>query len=111
METLANEIAPFGIRCVLVEPGFIKTELRSKKTDVAAHIDAYAARRAQVGDTFNNNVNRGLSPDRVADVIVRALRDDRPKLRQRVGSDANMLAFVRRYMPNFVFQMGLSRQF
>jgi NAD(P)-dependent dehydrogenase (short-subunit alcohol dehydrogenase family) len=111
METLANEVAPFGVRCVLIEPGFIKTELRNKKTDVAMRIDTYAERRAKVGEIFSNNVNRGISADRVAEVIARALRDDRPKLRQRVGSDAKMLAFVRRFMPEFVFQMGLSRQF
>jgi NAD(P)-dependent dehydrogenase (short-subunit alcohol dehydrogenase family) len=111
IETLANEVAPLGVRCVLIEPGFIKTELRGKKTDVAERIDSYAVRRAKIRDSFDASVSRGISPDRVAQVIERALNADRSKLRHRVGIDAHMLAFIRRYMPDFVFQMGLKRQF
>jgi hypothetical protein len=57
------------------------------------------------------DISRGISPHRVAQVIERALNADRSKLRHRVGNDAHMLAFIRRYMPDFVFQMGLKRQF
>lgn len=111
IETLAFEVAPFGVRCVLIEPGFIKTELRDKKAETAERIDAYAGWRAKAGDAFDTNVRGGIAPDHVAQVVARALDAGRPKLRQRVGSDANMLAFVRRYLPESVFQMGLKRQF
>jgi NAD(P)-dependent dehydrogenase (short-subunit alcohol dehydrogenase family) len=110
-ETLAFELKPFGVRCVLIEPGFIRTELRGKKKEAAEHIDAYVARRAKVGGTFDANVEKGIPPDRVAAVVAATLDARKPKLRLRVGSDAKMLAFVRRFMPEFIFQAGLNRQF
>ncbi len=46
MESLAPEVAPFGIRTMLVEPGFFRTELltRDSTTYAQASIDDYAER-------------------------------------------------------------------
>src|SRR5436309_10804893 len=46
MESLAEEIAPFGIRTMLVEPGFFRTELLTDQSTVwpEASIDDYAAK-------------------------------------------------------------------
>ena len=46
MESLTPEIAPFGIRTMLVEPGFFRTELLSDSSTTYAEpaIDDYAAR-------------------------------------------------------------------
>jgi NAD(P)-dependent dehydrogenase (short-subunit alcohol dehydrogenase family) len=110
-ETLTYEVEPFGIRCVLIEPGFIRTQLRNKKTEVLEHIDDYAARRTKVGNSFDLGVERGIPPERVAVSIARALEARRPPLRQRVGRDAATLAFIRGWLPEFVFAMGLRRQF
>lgn len=110
-DTLAFEVAPFGIRCSLIQPGFIKTELRGKKAEATTRIDAYASLRTKAGASFDDNVRNGLSPERVAETIRTALDSDKPKARYRVGGEARMLHFVRRYMPEFVFQSGLKRQF
>ena len=110
-ETLAFEVAPFGIKCVLVEPGSIKTEFRGKKTEVAERLDAYATLRTKAGRSIDTFVNGGIPADKVAALIAHALDAEKPKLRQRVGSDAHMLAFVRRFMPDPLFRMALKRQF
>src|SRR5258705_9949163 len=46
MESLTSEIAPFGIRTMLVEPGFFRTELltRGSTTYAETCIDDYAER-------------------------------------------------------------------
>src|SRR4029078_5956159 len=46
MEGLAPEVAPFGIRTLLVEPGFFRTELLSPQSTsyAAPSIDDYAER-------------------------------------------------------------------
>ena len=46
MESLAPEVAPFGIRTMLVEPGFFRTELLSPGSTTYAKlsIDDYARR-------------------------------------------------------------------
>jgi hypothetical protein len=91
--------------------GFIKTELRGKKTEAAARINAYIERRAKAERAFDSGVDGGISPERVAVVIANALDADRPKLRQRVGNDAHVLAFIRHLMPEFLLQIGLKRRF
>jgi NAD(P)-dependent dehydrogenase (short-subunit alcohol dehydrogenase family) len=110
-ETLRFEVEPLGIKLVLIEPGFIKTELRGKKTEIADRIDAYAAGRAKAGASFDKGVGSGISADKVANVIAKALVARNPALRQRVGHDAHMLNFIRRFMPEAFFRMGMSRQF
>lgn len=110
-DTLAFEVAPFGIRCTLIQPGFIKTELRGKKAEAATRIDAYTNLRNRAGASFDANVGKGIPPERVAETIAKALNSATPKPRYRVGRDAAMLHIVRRYMPGFVFQAGLKRQF
>ena len=110
-ETLAYEVAPFGIRAVLIEPGFIKTDLRGKKTTVTERIDAYATRRDKAEQGFDEGVGGGISPDRVAQVVERALNAATPKLRHLVGTDANTLALIRRFLPGFVFRMGMKSRF
>src|SRR5205085_2656092 len=49
MESLAPEVAPFGIKTTLVEPGFFRTELLEPASTTFAElsIDDYAARRAE----------------------------------------------------------------
>jgi NAD(P)-dependent dehydrogenase (short-subunit alcohol dehydrogenase family) len=48
MESLQAEVAPFGIRTTIVNPGFFRTELLTEQsTDYAApSIEDYAERRA-----------------------------------------------------------------
>jgi NAD(P)-dependent dehydrogenase (short-subunit alcohol dehydrogenase family) len=50
MESLTPEVAPFGIRTMLVEPGFFRTELLSKgsTTYAAASIADYAERTKEI---------------------------------------------------------------
>lgn len=49
MESLAQEIAPFGIRTMLVEPGFFRTDLLSADSTTYAElsIEDYASRTAE----------------------------------------------------------------
>src|SRR5206468_8157046 len=49
MESLAPEVAPFGIRTMLVEPGFFRTELLTVDSTIYAQpsIDDYAERTRQ----------------------------------------------------------------
>ena len=50
MESLAPEIAPFGIRTMLVEPGFFRTELLTNDSTTYAEptIDDYAERTKEI---------------------------------------------------------------
>jgi len=110
-ESLDFEVRPFGIRTVLIEPGFVRTQIRGNLTRTAASIGAYAEGRERVGGSFDRGVQAGVDPVRVAEVVERALTSVRPKLRMRVGPDAHLLHLVYHHLPSAVFAAGMRRRF
>jgi NAD(P)-dependent dehydrogenase (short-subunit alcohol dehydrogenase family) len=91
MESLAPEIAPFGIRTMLVEPGFFRTELLTpKSTSYAdASIDDYAERTKQTVDAWNGmNGQQGGDPAKLADALVSLASQEEPPRRFAAGADA-----------------------
>ena len=91
MEGLAPEIEPFGIRTMLVEPGFFRTELLTpKSTNYAeSHIEDYAERTAQTIAAWRSmDGQQGGDPARLAEALVQLAALDEPPLRFAAGVDA-----------------------
>ena len=91
MESLTPEVAPFGIRTMLVEPGFFRTELLTPQSTTFAEssIDDYAERTAQtVAGWKSMNGQQAGDPAKLADALVRLAGQDEPPLRFVAGSDA-----------------------
>jgi NAD(P)-dependent dehydrogenase (short-subunit alcohol dehydrogenase family) len=87
-ESLASEVAPLGVRVMIVEPGAFRTGLNGSKY-VAGEIEAYgdtsgATRRLTV-ELTNAEPN---DPVKGAAAIIKALGSDRPPLRLVLGGDA-----------------------
>ena len=91
MEGLATEVAPFGIRTMLVEPGFFRTELLSPRSTSYAEpsIPDYAGRtRATVAGWQSMDGKQGGDPAKLADALVQLAALDEPPLRFAAGADA-----------------------
>ena len=91
MESLAPEVAPFGIRTMLVEPGFFRTELLSPESTRYAEssIADYAERTEQTVTAWKSmNGQQGGDPAKLADALVRLASQDEPPLRFPAGADA-----------------------
>jgi NAD(P)-dependent dehydrogenase (short-subunit alcohol dehydrogenase family) len=91
MEALTTEIAPFGIKTMLVEPGFFRTELLSAQSTNYAEpsIDDYAERtRATVAGWQSMNGKQGGDPAKLADALVQLVALDEPPRRFAAGADA-----------------------
>jgi NAD(P)-dependent dehydrogenase (short-subunit alcohol dehydrogenase family) len=91
IESLAPEIAPFGIRTMLVEPGFFRTELLTPESTsyAKASIDDYAARTEQTVTAWNSmNGKQQGDPAKLANALVRLASQDQPPLRFVAGADA-----------------------
>jgi NAD(P)-dependent dehydrogenase (short-subunit alcohol dehydrogenase family) len=91
MEALTTEIAPFGIKTMLVEPGFFRTELLSAQSTNYAEpsIDDYAERtRATVAGWQSMDGKQGGDPGKLADALVQLVALDEPPLRFAAGADA-----------------------
>ncbi|SDZ63487.1 NADP-dependent 3-hydroxy acid dehydrogenase YdfG [Variovorax sp. YR266] len=91
MESLAPELAPFGIRTMLVEPGFFRTELLTAGSTTFAepNIDDYAERtRETVAAWSSMSGKQGGDPAKLADAIVRLAALEEPPARFAAGADA-----------------------
>ncbi len=90
-ESLAPEVAPFGIRTMLVEPGFFRTELLTPESTSYAEpsIEDYIERTKQTVTTWNGmNGQQGGDPAKLAKALIQLTGTGEPPLRWAAGADA-----------------------
>jgi NAD(P)-dependent dehydrogenase (short-subunit alcohol dehydrogenase family) len=91
MESLGLEVAPFGIRTMLVEPGFFRTELLTPESTkyAASSIEDYADRTEQTVTAWKSmNGQQSGDPAKLADALIQLAAQDEPPLRFPGGADA-----------------------
>jgi NAD(P)-dependent dehydrogenase (short-subunit alcohol dehydrogenase family) len=91
MESLAPEIAPFGIHATIVNPGFFRTELLTNESTIPAResIEEYAERNAARREFFAGmNGNQVGDPAKLAQALLRITEMEQPPLRFIAGADA-----------------------
>lgn len=91
MESLAPEVAPYGIRTMVVEPGFFRTELLTPQSTTfgTIAIEDYAERTEQtVAGWRGMDGQQGGDPAKLADALVSLAASAEPPLRFVAGSDA-----------------------
>jgi NAD(P)-dependent dehydrogenase (short-subunit alcohol dehydrogenase family) len=91
MESLAPEVEPFGIRAMLVEPGFFRTELLSPESTryAEASIEDYAERTEQTMAGWKSmNGLQGGDPAKLANALVQLASQAEPPVRFVAGADA-----------------------
>jgi NAD(P)-dependent dehydrogenase (short-subunit alcohol dehydrogenase family) len=91
MESLTPEVAPFGIRTMLVEPGFFRTELLTEESTKYPEpsIDDYAENtRATVAAWKAMNGMQGGDPAKLAKALIQLVSTAEPPLRWPAGADA-----------------------
>jgi NAD(P)-dependent dehydrogenase (short-subunit alcohol dehydrogenase family) len=80
-EELALEVAPFGIRVVVIEPGVTKSAIFAKNVDIPNSSGAYADQYRRMLQMYATGIPNATDPFEVADVIHQAITTDQPKLR------------------------------
>ncbi|AGZ44004.1 SDR family oxidoreductase [Actinoplanes friuliensis] len=91
MESLAPEVAPFGIRTMIVEPGFFRTDLLTPEstTFAEASIADYAERTEQTITAWTGmNGLQGGDPAKLAAALVHLTSSGEPPARWVAGADA-----------------------
>jgi NAD(P)-dependent dehydrogenase (short-subunit alcohol dehydrogenase family) len=107
-DCLRMEVAPFGVRVVVIEPGAIRTEWGgiARESLVARSGDtAYAkwARRHAGMIARADRASFGSPPDVVANSISRAVSARRPRTRYAVGGGASVILAARRLLSDRAF--------
>jgi len=115
-ESLSYELEPFGIRVVIIEPGFIRTNIMnssilSKKSQVPN--SPYFSLTQKVAKHFNSMVNDPSSthPEEVAKTILKAITSESRQLRYTVGDDADSIIQAKKTMLDADFENLIKKQF
>jgi NAD(P)-dependent dehydrogenase (short-subunit alcohol dehydrogenase family) len=91
MEALAPEVAPFGIRTMLVEPGYFRTALLTEQSTKYPEpsIEDYADKtRATVTAWKGMNGMQPGDPAKLAKALIQLATNAEPPLRWPAGADA-----------------------
>jgi NAD(P)-dependent dehydrogenase (short-subunit alcohol dehydrogenase family) len=91
MESLAPEVAPFGIATTIVNPGFFRTELLTEQSTSYAppSIDDYSERRARQLEFWKSqNGKQSGDPAKLARALVTIADQERPPARFIAGADS-----------------------
>lgn len=84
-EQLAQEVAPFGIRVAIIEPGVTKSSIFGKNTDAPHETGAYGEQYARMLQMYAAGYHHATDAWEVAAVIQHAIETDEPKLRYPVS--------------------------
>jgi NAD(P)-dependent dehydrogenase (short-subunit alcohol dehydrogenase family) len=91
MEGLAPEVAPFGIKTMLVEPGFFRTELLTPQSTqyAAPSIADYAERTTATMEAWQGmDGKQGGDPAKLAAALVELAALEEPPVRFAAGAEA-----------------------
>ena len=114
-ESMSYELEPFGIRVVIIEPGFIRTNIINSSTSAKKALDPkspYFSLMQKVENHFKSMMENASSPpEEVARVILQALTSENPQLRYTVGNDAATIVQARMNMPDEEFRKMVIQNF
>jgi NAD(P)-dependent dehydrogenase (short-subunit alcohol dehydrogenase family) len=105
-EALYVEMAHFGVRVVIVEPGFISPGMNSHHSPGLA--GPYAELEAQLGQLAEKmRAGAPPGPGAVAEVIADAIENPGGPLRRRVGADAELILSARGSLGDDEFETAM----
>lgn len=106
-DSLRQEVEPFGVRVVVVEPGAMRTSMGARGTETATRLlaEMTAEQRSRYESTMQAFLRyaasfetSGLAPDVAARTVARAVTDARPRTRYTIGRDAAILTRLIRFV-------------
>ncbi len=109
-ESLDHELREYGVRALLVEPSYTRTDFESNMWEADTPQAAYADNRAAVRAVVANKIRNAELPAVVADATYAAAIDKRIKLRYPAGRHARQLALLKRIAPAAVLDNGIRKQ-
>jgi NAD(P)-dependent dehydrogenase (short-subunit alcohol dehydrogenase family) len=115
-DALRVELARSHIRVALIEPGAVATPIWTKGSAFVEGVsfpedlhEFYGHVPAAVEKSLSDTARRGIAPERVAQTIERALTARRPRARYLVGADARAMVWVKRLLPDHLFDRVIAR--
>jgi NAD(P)-dependent dehydrogenase (short-subunit alcohol dehydrogenase family) len=110
---MRGELAPLGIKVVVIEPGFIITEFldvaNENAREIVEHAGPYAKPLERLAGVIQRLRKRAGRPEDIAEVIFKALAARNPRTRYAAPGHARFALAIKRLLPSRVFDYILSR--
>ena len=111
---LRGEMSPFGISVSLIQPGFIITEFLDVANKISKPIIEHAGPYAPYLSGFAGMSEKARRiaghPADIAQLVVRALTDERPRFRYAAPLHAKLFLMMKRFLPERLFEEIVLRQ-
>lgn len=115
-DTLRVELRTSNVQVALIEPGSVATPIWDKGREQAEQASIPPELQAQYGGVLaaidraaETMARRGVPPELVAETVERALTARRMRARYVIGRDARVQLFLRRALPDHVFDRFVRR--
>jgi NAD(P)-dependent dehydrogenase (short-subunit alcohol dehydrogenase family) len=108
-ESLDHEVREHGVRVLLVEPAYTRTGFDAKAIQPDAPLPIYAVQRQVFDGVMARAMAVGDDPAIVADAIVAAATDPKPRVRYTAGPTARRVSVLRRFVPTRVFDRQIRK--
>ncbi|MFG1928049.1 SDR family oxidoreductase [Cryptosporangium sp. NPDC048952] len=116
-DALRRELAPHGVKVVIVQPGGVKTEMTSRATTLVNQLAANMT--AEQNDRYDPLVQAiishsaaftkaGRTAAQAAKVVAKAATDRKPRARYTIGRDAALMTRLSRVLPDRVLDRVLA---
>lgn len=104
-DSLRVEVAEFGIKVVIIQPGTIRSEwsgIAADQLEASSASTPYARQAKLVGAGLRgvDQMRLASGPEVVAEAIVRAVQNPRPRTRYVVGGGARGILLAERILPD-----------
>jgi short-subunit dehydrogenase len=110
-EALSVELDPFNVKVSLIEPGYFKTNFNHEMLHSGQTYSDYDSVRNVIQSSINQAIVRGENPEKVARLIVAIANNPAPRLRYRVGNDAQWMPRLRAILPDSLFRFAARKHF
>jgi NAD(P)-dependent dehydrogenase (short-subunit alcohol dehydrogenase family) len=113
-ESISYELEPFGIKVVIVEPGVIRTNFGNGLVVAKKSQDPnspYFQMMKKIANSFEELMKNSSSPELVANVVLRAVKDENPNLRYLAGNDVEQWLGAKRNMSDKEFYKMMNQNF
>jgi short-subunit dehydrogenase len=111
---LRGELAPFGIKVVVIEPGFIVTEFlgvaNERARDVIEQDSPYKPFFEGFAEGYQRMRKMAGRPDDIAELVLKALTLDRPRPRYAAPRHARLALRAKRWLPERLFNRLAAKQ-
>ncbi|MGH9737940.1 MAG: SDR family oxidoreductase [Candidatus Acidiferrales bacterium] len=116
-DSMRLELYPYNVNVILIEPGYIATNIGRNSTELSASYASSASRSAYgpIYNAFrvsfgNSMKNSRTTPEDCAAVILRAVETERPRARYPVTPEAKMALRLRRLLSDRMLDRMLQKR-